>query len=177
MKYTRTAFLASILMGAFATSSTHAEWTFDQYGQSEIDILINSLGNELYEGVIRGRVEELRLLLQQKDAPINHQDYKGRTPLMKAAYFNMYEIMEVLIEMGADTALTDNKGRTALQYVGLRRSYGLDESGAIRNYYTKSRHNACIDLLTDNAVKRAWLKRWRENKKQWGGLFFYRIPS
>lgn len=191
MKYTKTFFFASIFMGAFVTSPLHAEWTFDQYGQSEIDILINSLGHELYEFDVRHHyhlnaeyeeiilkgIEKLTLLLQQKDAPINHQDYKGKTPLMKAAYFNMHEIMELLIEMGADATLADKKGRNALRYVGLRRSrHGSDGYEDMHDYYTKSRHNACIELLTDKAIKRVWFKRWRANRKP-VGLFFYRFPS
>ncbi|TGJ98902.1 ankyrin repeat domain-containing protein [Leptospira langatensis] len=55
---------------------------------------------------------------------INHRDAEGRTPLMEAAQRKNTSVALKLLQLGADTSLTDNQGKTALD---LAKEFHLDE--------------------------------------------------
>jgi ankyrin repeat protein len=44
------------------------------------------------------------------------QNEKGETALMHAAYFNDADVVSALLAAGADAALKDSRGKTALKY-------------------------------------------------------------
>lgn len=111
-----------------------------------------------YQEVIEEYVGIVKFLLQQKNISINHKSHGGQTPLMLAAFFRQYEIIELLVRAGANTQIIDTNGYTALDH--LRRSHGLLINVIMYNYYTRERYNKCVDLITTNIVQRTWYKRW-----------------
>lgn len=55
--------------------------------------------------------------LVKVDADINQQDYKGRTPLHFAAYWNIHDdIVETLLAAGADKSLSNIEGKIPFDY-------------------------------------------------------------
>ena len=61
-----------------------------------------------------------RILKSGEHIDVNHQDEKLTTALMYAAIHDNVEIIQILLANGADRTLTDNHGKTALDYaVGL----------------------------------------------------------
>lgn len=166
----------------------HHEWTFDECGQSELDILIDSFGDSIYvcterngggqngeeyEKIIKKYIEEIKILLQKSGVSINHQDNNGITPLMRAAHHSSWESIELLMQAGADPSLTGNKnGWTALDFLSLTNRAPLGSicfimNVIMSNYNNKERYNKCVDLLTKNIIKRVWYKRWLPNKYRW----------
>lgn len=51
---------------------------------------------------------------------INHQDKHGFTPLIVATLYGQVDIMELLLNFGADVNLKDLKGKSALHYSVIR---------------------------------------------------------
>ncbi len=121
-----------------------------------------------YQKVTNEYVEKFKAVLQKKDVFVNQKDEDGKTPLMRAAWHQQWELMELLIKAGkagADTTLTDNKGLTALDCLKLRNNAGGGSfvflvNMIMGNYYTKARYNKCINLLVPDIKKRQWYKRW-----------------
>jgi ankyrin repeat protein len=75
-----------------------------------------------------------QFLAQTHDININ--DIDGITPLMAAALCNRNpEIIEILVEAGADAKAIDNDGRTALMYAVMRGAiYTSDKPTPLKNY-------------------------------------------
>lgn len=64
-----------------------------------------------------GQVEVVKLLLEQRKANINAQDKSGKTALMYAVRAGQKDVVKELMARGADTALQDKAGFTALGQV------------------------------------------------------------
>ena len=62
-----------------------------------------------------GRTEAMRELLKRHDLNINAQDNDGATPLMDACDRGHLMAATLLIGLGADLALLDNSGESALR--------------------------------------------------------------
>lgn len=74
-----------------------------------------------------GDVELLNLLIGL-EADINAQDGTGKSPLMLATINENLEVIQALVEGGANIDLKDKKGRTALQYAklgGFKQAYNF----------------------------------------------------
>ena len=56
-------------------------------------------------------------LLVEKGADINAQDGRGCTALMRAAYIGYPELVNFLLEHGADKSVKDYEGNLAIHYV------------------------------------------------------------
>ena len=63
---------------------------------------------------------EIAMILVEKDADINWIDGEGVTPLILASFKNHLEIVELLLNRGADKTVKDQWNRRALDYA-LRR--------------------------------------------------------
>lgn len=168
MKYTKKLLLAFIFTGVLVPLSARAEseeWIFEKDGTSALDKLIDSLGDRLYcdselcsgehhNQIIDVHIKVLKNLLQKNNPPINHKDNLGRTPLMRAAFYNSWEAIELLLQAGADATLTENQELTALQVLLLCKSadpgsiMDITRVYIMPNYYTQERHNKCVELLT-----------------------------
>ena len=69
-------------------------------------------GNVLLESVRKGDTTEVKKLLEAH-VEVNAVDAKGRTALMIAAINERKDLVQVLLEAGADTDLKDGDGKTA----------------------------------------------------------------
>jgi hypothetical protein len=161
-----------------AAAQDTGDWKFDEKGRSALELAISDLADRLYsqaesEGggenginyqtIIQEHVAKFEALLQKPGAPINNLK-SGMSPLMRAACHHQWEIIELLIKAGADVGLTDEKGLTALHYVALRTwvpvlSYSWFVSMIMSKYYTKERHNKCVELLANSRWSRMWYQR------------------
>lgn len=86
----------------------------------------------LHEAARSGRVSEAERLLQQ-GAPLNAPDEAGRTPLILAVIHGHAAMVQRLMALGANPALVDQGGLTALQHarrLGLDRIASLIEAGS-----------------------------------------------
>jgi ankyrin repeat protein len=68
--------------------------------------------------------ETLVRLLIDNGAHINAQNNLGTTPLIFATMYNKRTSVILLLEKGADKTITDNEGKTALDYASEK---GFDE--------------------------------------------------
>jgi ankyrin repeat protein len=78
-------------------------------------------GNALIPAAEKGHLENVKLLLKDSRVDINHQNNYGYTALIEAVALRdgsliYQQIVEVLLENGADKTLKDNTGRTAEDY-------------------------------------------------------------
>jgi len=72
----------------------------------------------LHEAAARGLLKVLEWLLRQKDAPLNGKDTEsGYSPLHRAAFHGQLRALVFLLGKGANPALVDNDGLTALDHL------------------------------------------------------------
>ncbi|KAJ3089186.1 hypothetical protein HK102_006989, partial [Quaeritorhiza haematococci] len=82
-------------------------------------------GEEVGEDEVRGRVEELKRLIERLidyGAFVNEADLKGITPLHLAAVNGLYPLVKALIDAGASAAAPDFSGLTPLLYAHINES-------------------------------------------------------
>ena len=70
----------------------------------------------LMEACLAFRFDVIKLLVDKK-VDINEQDNNGCTALMRAAYSGYAELVQYLLEHGADKELIDLEGNKAIHYV------------------------------------------------------------
>ena len=78
-------------------------------------------GNTLIPAAEKGHIDAVRLLVADPNIDINFQNNFGYTALIEAVALTdgsevFQEIVQVLVDHGADTNLRDNSGKTALDY-------------------------------------------------------------
>lgn len=118
-------------------------------------------------GPVQDRIIEL---LIKAGADLNHQDYRGRTPLTWAMMRNRYDIAYHFLQAGADFRIKDNQGRD-LAYDLITADFGLGRNGTIWR-------GKLIDFLEDKgydfgpvearvkAEDRATYNSWLQYKKE-----------
>jgi len=84
-------------------------------------------------------------LLLTKGADVNHTNMFGTTPLMFSAHRGVYELVTTLIDSGADTHTTDDKGISARGYASLgEKSYKGQHEQVIRLLDRLTRHSIAV---------------------------------
>jgi ankyrin repeat protein len=78
-------------------------------------------GSALIPAAHHGHVEAVRMLLARSDVDVNHVNNPGWTALMEAVILSdggsrHQEIVRLLLDHGADTAIADKEGVTPLQH-------------------------------------------------------------
>jgi len=63
----------------------------------------------------KGHQQVAKLLLEQTQCNINHQNYAGQTALMMASLFGREELIQLLLKHGAKPELTDRQGNTSVK--------------------------------------------------------------
>ena len=86
---------------------------------------------ELHRAAICDNVKNLRHLLATSNVDINDKDWLGRTPLHRAAEYNLIQNVEWLLFHGADPQATNNHGQTPAEIVAFQYG-GLPERNLIR---------------------------------------------
>eukprot|EP00347_Sterkiella_histriomuscorum_P008302 403345605 len=80
------------------------------------------LDNFLFDSVFRNDVQKIKDYINgfptqfEKLKKLNSRDKQKRTPLFYALYHNNYEMINYLLNQGADTLYEDETGKTALHY-------------------------------------------------------------
>lgn len=71
-------------------------------------------GSNAFMGVaFKGNADMAEWMLSHTKCDVNHQNYAGQTALMMASLFGQEEVVELLMEHGADPDIRDNRGNTA----------------------------------------------------------------
>ena len=78
-------------------------------------------GNALIPAAEKGHLENVKMLLEDGQVDIDHQNNYGYTALIEAVGLRegnqLYQdIVKLLMENGADQSIKDNSGRTAMDY-------------------------------------------------------------
>ncbi len=82
----------------------------------DINSTDSSQNTALHHALYAHNVDLGKKLLECKEVSINHQNNQGKTPLMLAVKIHAWDLVEILIDKGADLALQDNGGKTAKEY-------------------------------------------------------------
>jgi len=72
------------------------------------------IGFQLCDAAFRGKVDQLKVLVETKNADVNSRGYDKRTPLHIAAAEGHQLVVEYLVSKGADVNAKDRLGRTPL---------------------------------------------------------------
>ncbi|XP_067653382.1 cyclin-dependent kinase 4 inhibitor C-like [Haliotis asinina] len=74
-------------------------------------------GRDLYDASCRGDLETVKRILAAGHVDINYRegDY-NRTPVMMAAYYGQGDMVEFLVNRGADVSLVDSDGDNVLHF-------------------------------------------------------------
>jgi ankyrin repeat protein len=111
----------------------------------------NNVGaTALHFASYHGRAEAMRELLKRHDVNINVQDEHGTTPLMDACKEGNLMTATILIGAGADLALLDNNGKSALRFaVQLVRRDAAPPAAGVEPVAPASReeHKALVAVL------------------------------
>ncbi|XP_071947936.1 uncharacterized protein [Antedon mediterranea] len=65
-------------------------------------------------GAYRGDLKMVTQAISSDPSALEYQDMEGLTPLSKATQFRQFDVMKMLVKMGADLNTRDAKGRTPL---------------------------------------------------------------
>ena len=93
----------------------------------------------LFAAVQNGRGENVRLL-SARGADLNHRDLAGFTPLMQAVFATRYDMVHLLLELGADPSIKTDQGSNLRDLIN---DYG----------------NSSISVLGKEREQRAWYER------------------
>jgi hypothetical protein len=83
--------------------------------------------HHLFSAIASGNIDVIRGLVEQQPDALDERlatGHHGETPLEFAIARNRLDIVDLLIELGADLEATDSKGQTALEFALLRRDRG-----------------------------------------------------
>ena len=81
--------------------------------------------NPIFDLVFENNAMKLREYFKETDQTrqitklVNERDIHKRSPIFYAVYFKNYELISILLEYGADTLFSDEKGRTILHYASI----------------------------------------------------------
>ena len=92
--------------------------SFRKIGRSMFQREIETIELDLFDGVRKGRIDEVRRLLSRKMMDVNYitDGNEGFTALHQAIRYRQMEIIKIIFEKGADVDKADKRGWTPLHY-------------------------------------------------------------
>ena len=90
-------------------------------GNQKIQNIVSESPSDLAIAISKGEIETVKNLIES-GTKVNKK-LNGLTPLMYAARYNKVEIINYLLQKGADSSIKDSQGFTALQYAELSNAY------------------------------------------------------
>lgn len=102
-----------VVSGVYAENRTTNELKFTENPVSVKNLAINSF----CKAILQGDIETVKKLIELGE-DVNKKSL-GMTPAMFAARYNKAEILELLIENGADLSIKNDKGYTAKKFAKL----------------------------------------------------------
>lgn len=78
----------------------------------------------LHEAAANGSTERTVALLSRRSIDIDQRSPKGMTPLMTAAEKGFSRVARILLNRGANVAIAEKEGRTALHFRSIRAPRG-----------------------------------------------------
>jgi ankyrin repeat protein len=137
----------------------------------------NMTGSDIAE---KKRLETVQLLLKVLVSDINKQDKYGRTALHYAAVHVLQELVEYLVNAGADWSLKDQRGDTALEYALRERRLHMENFLPCRltndQVFQVCQSNR-FDELASYLLQNASIKKCDTRAKSLlGGLLRHKLP-
>jgi ankyrin repeat protein len=108
--------LATVALVAISQTTLAANGPVAKVGNE----LTNYGNTPLCAAILKGDVDTVKKFIEY-GADVNERS-NGMTPLMFAARYNKVAIVKLLLEKGADKAVKDEKGNTAIKYAELSNS-------------------------------------------------------
>lgn len=92
-----------------------------QHADIDFSVVNRYGGNTLIPAAEKGHIDTVRLLVANPNIDINFQNNFGYTALIEAVALTdgsktFQDIVQILVDNGADTNIRDNSGKTALDY-------------------------------------------------------------
>lgn len=113
---TQSLMLAAVALVAISQTTLAANAPVAKVGPE-----LTSYGNTpLCTAILKGDMDTVKKFIEY-GADVNERS-NGMTPLMFAARYNKVAIVKLLLEKGADKAVKDEKGNTAIKYAELSNS-------------------------------------------------------
>lgn len=114
------------------TPSEHHEMFLTQLISEGVDVNIQDEANApspkstiFFWAVLEGKMDLVRLLLQQPGLDVNAIGHNGVTPLITSLQFNQIELVNLLLQHGADPTLSPPTGFSALHHCAYRGQLAL----------------------------------------------------
>lgn len=104
-----------------AFSSLSFATNINDIGNQKTQNIINVSPAPLVVAISKGEIETVKQLIES-GTKVNKK-LNGLTPLMYAARYNKVEIIQYLLQKGADRDIKDSQGFTALNYAELSNAY------------------------------------------------------
>ena len=106
-------------------------WQVGPVPMDVIALLLERGGrHHVFSAIATGDLDVIRAFVEQQPQALDHRlpfRYNGQTPLHFAITRNRPDILNLLIDMGADLDAPDANGQTALEYALLRKDSGVAE--------------------------------------------------
>ena len=127
-----------------AFSSLSFATNINYIGNQKTQNIFNVSPAPLVVAISKGEIETVKQLIES-GTKVNKK-LNGLTPLMYAARYNKVEIIQYLLQKGADRDIKDSQGFTALNYAELSNAYE-----AIAVLKSSANEQVKISLIDDSA--------------------------
>jgi len=90
----------------------------------------------LFESIMRAKPTNVRVLVNA-GSEIDWKDSSGKTPLLIAASVNNYQLVHLLLDLGADPKIADKYGQDLFGFIDMFGGLGIPKESDQYNWYLK----------------------------------------